>query len=366
MRKLLPWIASLGTLCALVTPVHAEITDAALIAKLQQQIQILQQIINAYIQLFALQGKSIPTISTTSPTESSTPAVSDTTPPKISMINWTVSQTEGIVTWQTDQAATSQIFYGQSSIVDLNHSSMIYDPERGMSHAMKLSNLSPNTTYYFILRSQNTSNVEALSTTQSLKTNTPDGIPPEIYSYSASAITDKTATIEWDANEPTTGAVYYDTTIDPAVSPRKADNNLSIHHSIAIMDLIPNTIYQFMIEASDSYHNTTRTLITRFTTLKDTTPAQISNIQTASPSSNSRTISWQTDEKTTSTLYYSTTPNLSYYAGPGVTSVTDNHTDTTHSVTISLSPNTIYYLRIQARDLSNNVTDSSEFSLKTQ
>ena len=95
-------------------------------------------------------------------------------------------------------------------------------------------------------------------------------------------------------------------------------------------------------------------------TTPDTTPPSISNITETDITSNSATITWQTNEPSTSLVKYGTSPgdySLQKYDSSPVTS---------HSITLThLSPSTTYYFVVNSTDAGGNTNQSSEYSFKT-
>ncbi|RLE42470.1 hypothetical protein DRJ16_04810, partial [Candidatus Woesearchaeota archaeon] len=98
-------------------------------------------------------------------------------PLQISLIKVSsITENSAIISWQTNKPADSLVKYGTSSG---NYSKQKYDPNPTKYHSIKLENLSPNTTYYFVIESK-TANETATSTEKSFKTKAPDIIPPVI------------------------------------------------------------------------------------------------------------------------------------------------------------------------------------------
>lgn len=92
----------------------------------------------------------------------------------------------------------------------------------------------------------------------------------------------------------------------------------------------------------------------------DTTAPVVSNVQATSISSSSATITWTTDESSTTQVEYGTT------ASYGASTTLDSTLVTTHSQTISgLQPNTTYHYRVHSRDSSNNLVTSANFTFTT-
>ncbi|HHF53439.1 MAG TPA: DUF5123 domain-containing protein, partial [candidate division WOR-3 bacterium] len=99
----------------------------------------------------------------------------------------------------------------------------------------------------------------------------------------------------------------------------------------------------------------------QFTTIEeDTTPPVISNIQTSYITSNSATITWTTDEPSTSLVKYGTTSGSYPY------SQEDTSYTTSHSITLTnLQPNTTYYFVVNSTDKAGNSAQSSEYKFTT-
>jgi len=91
----------------------------------------------------------------------------------------------------------------------------------------------------------------------------------------------------------------------------------------------------------------------------DTTPPVISSVS-ANPGSTGATITWITDEPSTSQVEYGETTSYGY-ATPEDTSLVTNH-----SVTLSgLSPSTLYHFRVKSKDASNNLAVSGDYTFTT-
>ncbi len=101
--------------------------------------------------------------------------------------------------------------------------------------------------------------------------------------------------------------------------------------------------------------------INSFNALDSVTPPIISNIQVATTTETSTTITWSTDLPATSTVSYSTTTPVSSTIVSGGDTAT-----TSHNIGLTdLSPDTTYYFYTKSSDKYGNIATSSEQSFKT-
>ena len=96
-----------------------------------------------------------------------------------------------------------------------------------------------------------------------------------------------------------------------------------------------------------------------FTTVGDTVPPVISAVA-AAPAVQGATITWTTDEASTSQVDYGLTTAY------GSTTALDSAQVTSHTVTLSgLTSNTLYHYRVRSRDASGNERISSDATFIT-
>jgi len=173
----------------------------------------------------------------------------DTTPPAISEVNVSnITETNAVITWQTDEPSTSQV--------------MVCDPEGGCTwtevdenlvtdHSVTISNLKLSTTYHFTATSTDAKENQAISegdfTTLAQATTT----PPAISGIKASNITDISATISWTTDKAATSQVEYGTT-NAYGSTTTLDQQLTTSHSTTLAGLIPSTTYHFKVKSKDA------------------------------------------------------------------------------------------------------------------
>jgi hypothetical protein len=150
-------------------------------------------------------------------------------------------------------------------------------------------------------------------------------------------------------------------------------------HTINFTDLIFSTPYYFKIKCRDNLFDSGGSLeITSeentFTTLEeqgsdaDLTPPEISNVSTGSITGESVTVSWETDENSSSNVKYGIKSGT-YDNEAGNTDVNSNKTNyvKSHEVIINnLIPATKYYFITRSIDASGNIGESDESSFTTK
>ncbi len=96
-------------------------------------------------------------------------AQADTTPPTISGVNISnITDSSAIITWKTDEAATSQVKYGTTEAYG---STTPLNQKLATSHSVTLTGLDPDTTYHFRVMSKDGNGNEAMfAENQTLKT----------------------------------------------------------------------------------------------------------------------------------------------------------------------------------------------------
>jgi len=73
--------------------------------------------------------------------------VTDTTPPNISNVSVTPSQTSATVSWDTDKTTTGEVDYGTTT----NYTGQALDTNAATSHSVTLNSLTAGTTYHYII-----------------------------------------------------------------------------------------------------------------------------------------------------------------------------------------------------------------------
>ncbi len=281
----------------------------------------------------------------------------DVTAPTISGITSTPLTTSASIAWLTGEAATSFVEYSTNAGFSVGNSFGSYD--LNLSHTVTLpSILSPDTTYYFKIHSKDGAGNEAVSGQQSFKTaSLGDTTAPIISAVSVFSKTHNAAVINWTTDEASTSYVEYGTTT--SYGKTFGNSNLvsgpTFSHSISLpQDLVPETLYHFRIHSTDAVNNEAFSDDYSFTTNVD--PRDIvAPTLTAAPtvtatSATSATITWTTDEDSTSFVDYSPTLG-NFQLEQGSSLLAQSHS----VMLVNLIPDTLYYYQIKSADASNNV-----------
>lgn len=94
--------------------------------------------------------------------------IPDTTPPVITNISATsMTKDSAIIIWETDEPSDSLVKYGTQSG---NYTKIIYNVSYVTYHRISIVNLTPNTTYYYVVNSTDPSNNSAQSSEQNFTT----------------------------------------------------------------------------------------------------------------------------------------------------------------------------------------------------
>lgn len=183
-----------------------------------------------------------------------------------------------------------------------------------------------------------------------------DETAPIISSIATSTAT-STATISWSTNETATSTLYYGLTSSYGSS--ETNNSGVTSHSYDLSGLTPNTTYYFQIETADSSGNiSTSSDLFLTDALPDESGPTFSDISTSTTGS-SATISWQTNEESTSVLVYSPGPIYRF-------STSTNSATTSHQFTISDLPScTTFNFKLAGVDSLDNSATSSAYSFVT-
>ncbi len=198
------------------------------------------------------------------------PSTPDTIAPIISnAVISAITSTSASVSWNTNEQATSKVYYSTTTPVNLATALTVNNGSRVMNRTLSLTGLIPSTTYFYVLESKDYANNTATTSTASFTTAAaPDTTAPVISGTSVSAIATTTATVSWTTNEAATGKVYYSTTspVNLGTALTMSNGSLTTGHTFVLTSLAGATTYYYVLESKDAANNTATTSTASFVT----------------------------------------------------------------------------------------------------
>jgi cytochrome c biogenesis protein CcmG/thiol:disulfide interchange protein DsbE len=187
----------------------------------------------------------------------------DTIPPIIQNASVSnVTTTGAIITWQTNEPATSQVMTCEA---DSGCILTELDENLVTDHSVTINDLKPNISYKFTI-----SSMDARQNQQTYEGNFMTLSQAAIASLlisgiNVSNITDLASTISWITDKPATSQVAYGTT-NAYGSNTTLNQTLGTNHNATLSGLIPGTTYHFKVISNDGSGNEVASLDQTFTT----------------------------------------------------------------------------------------------------
>jgi hypothetical protein len=310
------------------------------------------------------------------------PPSGDITAPVISNISISNTSTGSVViSWNTNEPADSQVRF-TNGICPSTGCNVPLIPSTTLKnfHTVNITNLLPNTTYTYNVRSRDASGNLGISSNQTFKTL---ALGPIITNVSVSNV-GTAAIISWNTNEPADSQVRFTNGICPTTGcnvPLTPDLTLKNFHAVNITGLLPDTTYTYHVRSRNAKGDLAVSLSKTFKTTsaiplptppppsppvippssQDITPPIISNVSANTSIREGAIITWTTDEPATSQVEYGLTTNALNPISPQ-----DNTLKINHSVTITnLLRKTTYYYKLISIDSAGNKTISAIQTFKT-
>ena len=305
------------------------------------------------------------------------------------------------ITWKTDKASDSIVFYSTSSIlanpISVGSSAQVTSADGNWQyvHTVIIPSLTSSATYYYKVRStdQNAASDTYTqydeSTIRSFTTAAP--LPPTITTAAACSTTYSTATIIWTTDQFSTtelsllsadvGANYFSTVAGAQVAqyPSGTIDNASrvaagyvTAHSNTFTGLTESTTYYAKVRSLNASGGEVSSTLSCATPAKDVvtvgktivevgdvTPPLIASLVIKDIKATAATIAWTTDEAADSLVKYGVTMNYGGLAG-------SEEMTTDHVVTVSgLNPKTSYNFKVMSADQRGNRAYSGDQSFTT-
>jgi hypothetical protein len=306
---------------------------------------------------FDVTSTTAASLSTTSPNSTFTTSSTTATPPYVGyVVAWGINNTGATVTWSTDVPATAQMAYGTSTA--LGQLSPLQTAMTA-SHGVTLTGLNSGTTYYFVAQSIGADGATGYSSVMTFTTmGTQTTPPPVISNVTATNITNTTAIITWTTDQSSSSQVNYGLTTTYSSS-STLDPTLVTSHSVTLTGLAPGATYNFDVMSADSSAVSSTSTNYTFATTGTAPPPVITNVGSSSVTSGTATITWTTDQVSSSGVNYGTTTGYGSTASLGALV-------TTHSVVLTgLSANTTYDFDVVSANAANTSSTSTNYTFTT-
>jgi hypothetical protein len=288
-------------------------------------------------------------------TDLSVPSVSD-------VVVTSVSATQATITWTTNKFSNSAVYfeatptYPGSNKADYERSQGV--PSMETSHSVILSGLTPSTTYSYLVESVDASDNSGTSSNNDYKFTTTAG--PVISNVAVTKAFDEEVTITWNTSVDATSEITYSENADLS-SPTyiEGSDDLTQNHSVTITELDIGSRYFFYVTSTDENSNSTvdKNIVGgvvyyyTFSTTADERSPIISDVTTTLVGEKGATITWLTDEESTSIVNWGLTNSLGSQVA--INTVYTTH----HSISLlDLSANTPYYYQVVSADRAGNQT----------
>ena len=286
------------------------------------------------------------------PTGKYTEAAGLASGPSVSLIT-TKSATIG---WSTDRASDSKVQYGKGS--GDYYSEEPSNSEQVTDHEIKLSNLSPGTTYHYRARWTDEDGNTGLSGEKSFKTDpAPTVIDPNVKSAGLSS-----AILEFTARGASKVKIYYGLTEAFGLVKEISTSTSETTYTTSLEDLLDGTKYYYKINTVDSEEEEYEGNTLSFETLPRPKIEEVRIQQVKGTAQTVLLISWKTNTETSSIVTYVPEGN----AGDAKDEVDAKMVAGEHRILLrDLLPQTSYSLVVRGRDNFGNEAKSDALQFTT-
>ncbi len=275
----------------------------------------------------------------------------------IQVIN--ITSNSATITWTTDKTSNSTVQFGTTMSYA---SGTVSDGTFVTDHSVTLSGLTQTTVYHFIVISTDQDSLTSTSADQTFTTSG-DQTPPVISNVHVVNITDTSAIVVWDTDEPANSTVEFGLTTGYGSVESLAGYVTT--HAVPLSGLQEGTLYHFKVTSSDVANNSTSTGDFTFTTTIDVTPpANVSNF-TATPGDGAVTLDWNLPPDPDFAGTRIVRKEGGYPTGPNDGTVIYEGAGNTF-LDLGLTNGTIYYYAAYAYDTHNNFASGALANAKPE
>lgn len=212
------------------------------------------------------------------------PGNPDVTPPLLLNLHVeAITETSARAVWNTDDAAASTWQWGITDVFEIGSGS---DPTFLYAHTADLTQLHPGTRYGVRVSA---TDMVGNTASQVVYFTTLDHTAPFIIDPIIVDVTETTARVLWETDEPATSVVRYGKTLSYELG-FIIDSTLLTEHAIPLAGLDPGTLYHVEVRSTDALGNEAVSRDLVFRTLEDTFPINVP--LTVTPGLFKNTLTW--------------------------------------------------------------------------
>jgi hypothetical protein len=266
----------------------------------------------------------------------------------------TVKTKSATITWSTSREANSFVQYGTKSG---EYGNEVGSSLQEIAHSIKLTNLSPSTTYYYKAIWADEDGNQGFSDEQTFITNA----APTVSNVKFSEIGLTSVYVSFFINNATNATIEYGITTDYGDQKAISTSTDESTQSVRLENLVEGTLYHLRIVAEDEENNTFTGDDYTFETLPipKVTDLRVQQVL-GMPSATLRLI-WQTNAPTTTVVTYYPTSAASAVRDEINLSLVKSH----EVILRSLLDETGYTLMVTGKDVAGNAAESIIKTLKT-
>jgi hypothetical protein len=274
------------------------------------------------------------------------------------------------ISWTTDKKANSLVALAKEKDYDPSkeepYTLIVGNPDEMVTfHQVTIMDLEPATTYYFQVRSKSLIGPVAKSENKIFRTLSRK---LEISDVNLNVVSEKEIAISWKTNLPAATKIVY---TNSRTQEKKEVEDISYlkDHTLSLKDLDSNSEYSLVIKAKDEAGNESLSPTLIFSTGKDTTPPEISQVRSSLAISSKgdvvqAVITWLTNELATSRVYF--VQGASWKEELVQSTSVDKNFVQKHTVVLqALKPGQVYIFRVESIDSSGNVALSKNYTFLT-
>lgn len=184
-------------------------------------------------------------------------------------LNDSVGTSTAVISWSTTSASDSRVYYSTTSPAT-TASQTVSNSNLVTSHALALSGLTPNTTYYYFVASANATK-SATSSHKSFTTKAiveEDDETPKIIFNTLLNLTASGVRLIWVTDEASDSRVWVGTStpLSLDLAPTVLNNSDVYYHDLTVSGLTASTTYHYVIGSRDDDGNLATSSAASFTT----------------------------------------------------------------------------------------------------